>query len=76
MSVFIDRNNVNKKIFERFLKANPRKDFNVGNNEQRIIAKKIYLRDFVKTFKDTYDRAPTLKEIQYIARSNANISKK
>jgi len=76
MSVFINRNNVNKKIFERFLKANPRKDFNVGNNEQRIIAKKIYLKDFVKTFKDTYDRVPTLKEIQYIARSNENISKK
>jgi hypothetical protein len=76
MAVFKNRDNVNKKIFERFLKANPRKDFNVGNNEQRIIAKKIYLKDFVKTFKDTYERAPTLKEIESITRSDQNISKK
>ena len=68
MAVFKNRDNVNKKIFERFLKANPRKDFNVGNNEQRIIAKKIYLKDFVKTFKDTYERAPTLKEVESITR--------
>jgi hypothetical protein len=76
MSVFVNRDNVNKKKFKRFLEADPRKDFNVGNNEQRTIAKKIYLKDFVKTFKDTYERAPTLKEILYIARSSEGISKK
>ena len=76
MAVFVNRDNVNKKKFKRFLEADPIKDFNVGNNEQRTIAKKIYLKDFVKTFKDTYERAPTLKEILYIARSGEGISKK